>query len=139
VDNFSIDITAEDRETLRDVLRVVFRHNAPGRKTSHWMELEVSAKSEWLNAGGRRKALVLLWSEERRDGADLWRFPVPLDADGAAEMVWRWLEEADRGSEPDHDGDNGKGFRVYCDFWGHFEGLHYAIAGIVPAWAMYGK
>lgn len=139
MDNFTIDITAEGWLTLLEVLTIAFRHNAPGGKASHWMEVEASAKAEWLNATGVRKALVLLWHEEQRSGVELQRFPVPLDAKGAAEMAWRWLEEADRGSEPDHDGDNGKGFRIYCGHWGRFEGLTYSIVGIVPAWAEYGK
>jgi hypothetical protein len=29
--------------------------------------------------------------------------------------VTAWLEEVDYGEEPDHDGANGKGWRVYCD------------------------
>lgn len=136
MDNFSIDITAEGRKTLLEILRILFRHNAPGGKATHWTEVEVKAKSEWIGAGGPRRALVLLWSE---DGAESQRFPIPLDAEGVFEMVWSWLGSANRGKEPDQDGSNAEGWRIYCDHWGHFEGSHYAIAGIVPAWAMYGK
>ena len=139
MDNFSIDITAEKADTLKEVLQIVFRHNAPGKKATHWMELVIPAKSEWLGASSTRKALVLMWGEENKSGAECHRFLTPLDAAGAYEVVSRWLADMDFGDEPDHDGSNGKGFRIYCDFWGHFEGLRYAIAGIVPAWAMYGK
>jgi hypothetical protein len=139
MDNFSIDMTAEGRETLKEVLSIVFRHNAPGGKASHWAEVQVSAQAEWFGAGTNRKALVLFWQEEKREGLDVQRFPAPLTSAKAADMVSEWLAEADYGPQPDHDGSNDRGFRIYCDFWGHFEGSHYAIVGIVPAWAMYGK
>ena len=138
MDNFQIDVTAEEEETLKDILRIAFRHNSGGKAT-HWVEMQVSTNAEWMGATPNRKALVLLWSEEKREGLDVQRFPVPLNSDQATNLVMEWLSQADRGPEPDHDGSNGEGFRVYCDHWGHFEGLHSAIVGIVPAWAMYGK
>jgi hypothetical protein len=130
MDNFLIDLTAEDDATLREALVIVFRHNAPGRKATHWLELSDAKK---------RKTLVLMWHEEEREGVEIQRFPVPLDADGAFEMVYRWLEAADYGHQPDHDGDNGHGFRIYCGACGHVENLTYSIVGVSPAWAMYGK
>lgn len=140
MDNFSMDLTAQKNESLRDALRIAFRHNAPGGKATHWVEMDVSPKAEFMNKKGLRKALVLLWNAEDRPGAASHKLPVPLDADGAYELVSRWLDTADYGHQPDHDGDNGKGFRLlYCDFWGHFEGMRCAIIGVVPAWAMYGK
>lgn len=138
MNNFSIDVTAETDETLEAVLEIAFRHNGP--LAEYWLEMEVSPQAEWLGTGGTRKALVLCaWEEKAKPGIAVNRFPIRLDAKGAAPIVARWLDAADRGHRPDHDGDNGKGFRVFCNFWGHFEGYHSAIVGIVPAWAMYGK
>lgn len=136
MDNFSIDITADKADTLKEVMQIVFRQNAPGEKASHWVEMTVPAESEWLGVSPNRKAFVLLWHEE---GVGCHPFPSKLDAAGAYEAVRRWLSEAEYGDKPDQDGSNKKGFRAYCDFWGHFESLRYAIVGIVPAWAMYGK
>jgi len=40
--------------------------------------------------------------------------------------------------QPDHDGDNYKGFRLENDFWGQIDGCE-AFLSIEPIWAMYGK
>lgn len=135
MDNFEIKLVAEDPETLKEALRICFRHNAPGGRITHWIEKDAQTDPEWIGASDKRKMLVLLWAKE--EGSH--KLPVPLKADGAFELVSRWLEEADYGPEPDHDGDNDKGFCLYCDHWGHVDDLHYAVVGIIPAWAMYGK
>jgi hypothetical protein len=138
LDNFHIDITAEGRDTLMEALVIAFRHNAPGGKVTHWAELAVPDHEGGLPTG---RALVLLWHEETPKVGDppMQRFPVPLDAAGALGVVERWLDAADRGNEPDHDGSNGEGFRVFCEGWGHVRGYHYAVVGISPTWAWYGK
>lgn len=139
MDNFSIDITAEESETLLDVLKICFRHNAPGGKATHWIELDADVKPEWAGASSKRKTLVLLSSEENKTGLHSHKMITPVDASGAYEVVSRWLLDANLGPEPSHDGSNGKGFRAHCNFWGHVDGFHCAIVGITPAWAMYGK
>lgn len=133
MDNFSMDVTADSEQTLRELLSIAFRHNCPGGKASHWTEIGR------MNDQVLCRVLVFLWHEEKREGEEVHKLPVPLDADGAAEIAIRWLDETDRGNEPDHDGSNSEGFRVYCDFWGHVETFHYAVVGIVPIWAMHGK
>lgn len=132
MDNFQIDVTAEGKASLRQVLELAFRHNSPGGMTSYWSEVSFPSQSKC-------KALVLFWSDEKNQKTPLQKFPSPLDPEGASELVWRWLAAADYGKEPDHDGDNGKGFRACCGAWGKFENLAYSIVGIVPVWAMYGK
>lgn len=55
-------------------------------------------------------------------------------------FVTGWLKETDYGNEPDHDGSNGKGWRVYNHNWGQVIGCgSYSFVAIEPAWAMYGK
>lgn len=59
-----------------------------------------------------------------------------MDAAGCADFASRWLAEAEYGAEPDHDGCNTRGWRVYnekCD--GHYG----AIIAVAPAWACHGK
>lgn len=65
--------------------------------------------------------------------------PFPLDLNTSISFAWHWLTtSADYGNEPDHDGDNGKGWRVYNENWGRV-GSFYGFVAIKPAWAMYGK
>ena len=63
----------------------------------------------------------------------------PMTLEQAADFAVGWLEHADYGREPDHGGDNGKGWRLYCEDWGHVDHDHYAFAAVQPVWAMYGK
>lgn len=66
-------------------------------------------------------------------------FPFKMDADGAADFARRWLSQTEYGHEPDHDGDNGKGWRLYNEGWGHIDGDNYGVIAVAPVWAMYGK
>lgn len=79
--------------------------------------------------------LILLWSEER----NATKFPFPLNINQSAQFIVDWLASLDYGRQPDHDGSNGKGWRLFTESWGHVAGHHYAIVAAQPAWAMYGK
>ncbi len=124
MDNFKIDIVAEGSESLATAVGVAFKHNAPGRKAEAY-------------AIDGDKGLVFLWS--LRDCSAAVPFPFKMDAKGAADFAERWLAEQDYGRQPGHDGDNGKGWRVYCEGWGHVGSMTYAICAVKPVWAMYGK
>ncbi len=104
------------------------------------MEIPVKAETEWMDMSPGRNALVLMWHEETVGGVTAQKLPVPLDADGAYAVVQSWLKAADYKDPPDDDDiSSSKGYRLYCDFWGHVENFQYAVIGIVPAWAMSGK
>lgn len=63
-----------------------------------------------------------------------------MDLDETINFVWGWLEKTSPlTSEPDHDGDNGKGFFIFNESWGHVFGEWQAFIAIEPIWAMYGK
>lgn len=152
MDNLSIKITAEGAKALAHAIAIIWS-NAPGGKATHYAELRVREKTsyytdkdgkpyrhhtEWVPAGPDEKGtpcLVLYWHES----SNQLKLPFPLDADGAVSFIHSWLKNADYGGEPDHDGDNGRGFYMFTDYWGHVCGNHYAIVGIMPEWAMYGK
>lgn len=77
----------------------------------------------------------------RYDSApDMTPFPTELGPERCAEMAWDWLQKAEYPSQPDHDGDNEKGWLLRTDGWGHIDGLgyHYFIA-VEPMWIMFGK
>lgn len=86
----------------------------------------------------REKGLVFFWY---LGGApdDFVRLPFKLDPIGAADFAMRWLAEQDYGNQPDHDGDNGKGWRLYNEEWGQVGGWTGSFIAVKTAWAMYGK
>lgn len=81
---------------------------------------------------------ILFWADSEIQLTGM----IPLPPMGPFEteiVVNAWLASADYGREPDHDGSNTKGCRVYNDTWGHAAGYWQAFAVIEPAWLMHGK
>lgn len=96
----------------------------------------------WAERPGKNakaKKLVLFWTVKDSASSDLNRFPSPIDAEAAVALITGWLKEQDYGPQPDHDGDNHKGCRVYNEDWGHVDGDWSAFAAIEPEWLMFGK
>ena len=83
------------------------------------------------------KGIVFFWADHK----DMIPFPTPLDMDRCAEIAYAWLiEEADYGRQPDHDGDNERGWLLYCDGWGHIDLYGWkAFVAVKPMWLMFGK
>ena len=105
--------------------------NCPGNSAdSYCISDKYGLVLSWLDAEGLTKL---------DDGTVLSRLPFPLDAEGAIEFVWSWLQTINYGEEPDHDGSNRQGFTVYNEDWGHVGGSYYAFVAIKPEWIMYGK
>lgn len=121
MDNFHIDITSEG--PLIKAMEIAF-----GKYRT--------AEAYAIDPG---KGLVFLWAKKDTLGAVRVDLPFKMDAAGAADFDTRWLAEADYGRQPDHDGDNEKGWRLYNEGWGRINGYDYSIVAVKPAWAMYGK
>jgi len=142
MNNFGIDITAEGQETLLKAIEIAFAHNAPGQcmESYHLSKLESSEYNGLPKNVDGRKAIILRWTKTEKvaEGGPV-NLPFKLDPRGAADFARRWLAEQDYGQEPDHDGHNGKGWRIITGNWGHIGDDHYAICAILPWWAMYGK
>lgn len=90
--------------------------------------------------------LILLWAireDDKRHNV----FPVPLNYSQIADIAWEWLNTQEAKLVPcegwdanaEHDGDNEKGWRVYCEDWGHVDSDNLAIVAIKPAYLWYGK
>lgn len=122
-DNFHFDLTGV---SLDKCLEIAFE-GAPGRKTTGWLEMSTD--------DDKRKRLVLFWMDD--PGAN--KFPAALDAAEAEPFVKAWLKEQDYGPQPDHDGDNKKGWRVYNESWSMVAHNARAFVAIEPCWIMYGK
>jgi hypothetical protein len=142
MDNFHIDITGEGEKSLRKAIKIAFAHNAAGHTAlSYEIKTMVGAEfDEVLDSLASRTAFVFRWvGRTDKDPDTVSNFPFRIDADGAADFAIRWLEQAEFGKEPDQDGDNYRGWRIYTGAWGHVGSDNYAICAVFPAWAMYGK
>jgi hypothetical protein len=126
MDNRHISVQSQGREAFNLAFQLLF-DNAAGKKATHYFE-------------DPDKGLVLLWFEDKsRNSIPLL---TPLSWKEAADLAWSWLsnQPTEKYREYlDHDGSNGKGFRVYNEDWGHVAGSHYGILAVLPVWAWYGK
>jgi hypothetical protein len=120
MDNFHIDITSKG--PLAAAMAIAFGNGPNMRAVGYRLSLE--------------KGLIFYQYDSSKRMTPL---PFKLDAAGAADFATRWLAEADYGPEPDHDGHNSKGWRLYCEDWGHVDGEYQAFVAVKPAWAMHGK
>lgn len=146
MDNRTLDIVSEGDAPLGLALKLAWS-NASGGKATHYKIAKLHEHVEYFGQPTSRHhvvsrespdgtpTLILLWHEEK--GA--LPLPYPMELDEAIPFVIGWLKKAPYGEQPDHDGDNGAGWRVYTEAWGHVAGHAYAIVGVQPAWAMYGK
>ena len=102
-------------------------------------------------------ARIQSWKVTPEDGLILyWMItegnPLPGVAGVTAEeflpILWAWLSDPKERNKikvdewdanPQHDGRNGEGWRVYCGDWGHVGGSSFAICAVKPVWLWYGK
>jgi len=137
-DNFRFDMTAVP---LSLALPVAFHHHS---KATGWVEAPLPQEhdrakgGEW-GANQSKRRLILLWTKATWAEEPVNYFPAPIEVEQAEGMIKAWLKEQDYGSQPDHDGDNGKGFRIYNEAWGHVAGRWEAFVAIEPVWLLYGK
>lgn len=148
MDNRSVDVVSEGSDGLEMAMKLIWP-NAHGGKASHYLIAKYRESTKYYSSEGETRShssnlvedekgcptLILLWYGEGK------ALPLPfaLGLDGAIAFVTEWLKSVDYGSQPDHDGSNHKGWRVFNESWGHVAGYHGAIVAIQPAWAMYGK
>lgn len=125
MDNFTIDVTWEGEKTFRTILELVMKQKSA--KVTHY-------------AVAPDYGMILFWTEPGRGAKDIaQKMPYAMDTAAAIDFVWNWLKTADYGDQPDHDGSNGRGWRIFNEAWGHVKDEWAAICAIQPAWAMYGK
>lgn len=132
MDNFRIDIMSEG--AIQPAMTLAFGQWHTSGATHYAVRSASPAEDRRL---ARSQRMVLFWTKP--SAADAIPFPFKMDAVGAADFATRWLAQADYGHKPDHDGDNGRGWRLYNECWGHVDDDSAAFVAIAPAWAMYGK
>lgn len=163
MDNQQIDVTSEGQDGIVHALEIIWDSAAPGGKATHYKIVKLAKRTRYYarqdaifpsNIDGLEgyhahhfsdlqadesgvQTLILFWHDEK--GAQ--KLPFSLNCKQAAKFIADWLSspDCDWGGQPDHDGDNGRGFRIFTESWGHVAGHSYAIVAAQPAWAMYGK
>lgn len=135
MDNFNINMTAQG--PLKEVMELIFKKGGIYGCYGY----AVRPKEVVLNDRTLKPLRLVFFQYEDRNKTlqDMVAFPFKMDASGVADFAERWLESVDYGKEPDHDGDNGKGWTVYNDYWGHVDSQYQAFIAVTPTWAMYGK
>lgn len=156
MDNRIISIQSEGRAAFDLAVQLLF-DNCPGKKATHYYE-HPTAGFILLWHEDTFESAVKGESAKTKDGfpgvhlADCKcsyclrvpanKLPYPMAWKEAADLAWGWLlnQPKEKYQEYlDHDGSNGKGFRVYNEDWGHVAKSHYAFLGVLPVWAWYGK
>ena len=83
------------------------------------------------------KGMLILY---KADSDRAIKLPYKMGVHETINFVWGWLQQnPPQEKEPDHDGHNGRGFRIFNESWGQVGGEWQAFIAIKPIWAMYGK
>lgn len=121
MDNFIFSITSNSH--MDEALKIAFK-GAPGGKATHWRE--------------NKNRLEFAWTDPEKP--DWVPFISPVTAEEIKPYIVGWLrDKAVYGPQPDHDGDNGKGWHMWTESWGHIGYDYEVFFAIEPVWAMYGK
>jgi hypothetical protein len=121
MDNFSFDVTAEGDTDFKDTLRLAIRLHGT-TKITHYAILPNNSD------------LALFWMSPDSDVSGARPLPYPMDVEAVIVFVVGWLRTADYDDQPDHDGDNGKGWRVYNESWGQVWGARSGVIAVQTAW-----
>lgn len=144
MDNRVFNVNGMNKEMLIATLRLVFAQER-GCYVDKDGNLEQTTAKGWM-LHPVHGLILLWWLEDERDGEHA--FISPQNAEVCAEAVWTWLQAEDTWEKSnfedwdvdcDHDGHNSRGFRIYCDDWGHIGPYTNAICAIKPAYMWHGK
>lgn len=141
MDNFSLNIVSDGRDSFEKALEIALQHHT---SVTHYAVIEHGVVvNEWTKVLKKRKTLVLFWCDDTSFKPKPTELPFAMKGRELFSFVWGWLEDAWtkrlHGQEPDQDGSNGNGWRIFNEDWGHVAGSHGAFVGIQPVWAMFGK
>jgi hypothetical protein len=132
-DNVIFNVNGEGEDLLRSTLYFAFR--ASNHSTAEGWKITPE------------KGLILYWMVDPKQDTDVTKFPVPMGSDNLmgivkafleSEDTWKTAEFVEWDKDLQHDGSNGRGWRVYTEDWGHV-GSSRAFLAITPAYMWYGK
>lgn len=138
-DMYHFDVNGKTREMF-DVVMELAMLASPGRKVTDVK----SYKSLALASDFPRisSSLILYWADPGPESGAV-MLPYPMCLKQISEFVWGWLESltsVEWPPEPEHDGSNSKGWRIFNERWSQIDGEgHYAFAKIEPFWQVHGK
>lgn len=132
MDNRIFNVNGETDEQLLMALKLVFSQS--NHKAQGWFY-------------SKKHGLILYWHCHDAGDRLVNRFPAPMTAEGIFPFIKEWLvsEHASEvecvgdDANVDHDGHNTKGWRVYCEKWGHVNGCPFAFCAIKPVYCWHGK
>ena len=124
MDNKHIELALEGKNTFGLAMQIACSGHS---KIVGWSIFEDEKKC---------KCLALHWVDNKKN-VNL--FPYEMNFQQATEFAWGWLEKEPMGRQPDHDGDNGRGFYLFTHSWGMVNSDYTAFIAMKPIWAMYGK
>ena len=144
-DNRIFNINGKSEKMLAKTLELVFIQ-ASGDYNWSYEDNDRTGASGWYI--DEDKGFVLCWTKSNH--TDYNRFPTKLNAAQCAAMVYKWLNSSERLTikaddkcnwdiDAYHSGSNSKGWRVYCDGWGHVGDDHYGMIAIRPVYLWHGK
>ncbi len=82
---------------------------------------------------------LMLYHAKVDASKDMILLPYEMTIEQASDFAYGWVVNMKIEDEPDHDGSNGKGWRVYNESWGKVNGEWQCFVAIQAVWAMYGK
>jgi hypothetical protein len=85
----------------------------------------------------KENCFILYWTES--DDEDYISFPYEMEMDQASSFIYNWLKQSDYPQEPDHDGNNSKGWRVFNESWGNVGGDWKTFLAVMPVWIIHPK
>lgn len=133
-DNFQVSVAGDSYEQFSMAIDLIWNEQ-PYRKAYHYY-----INDEHVPSHSR---IVLIWTEDvsiPHSRYKIQSLPYPLDKVAGKAFLWNWLQQARYPEQPDHDGDNEKGFYISNgDFWGHVDGRWDTILEVLTDWQMYGK
>ncbi|NIB43759.1 hypothetical protein HBA55_29420 [Pseudomaricurvus alkylphenolicus] len=128
MDNKVFNVNGSGEDQLLKTLELAFG----GQTCSGWQETE-------------DHGMILCWTA---DSVGINPMPGDLTAEQCLPFITAWLESdfASKvkfgemcGPYKSSDVDNGKGWQVYVEQWGHVGNQHYSICAVRPAYMWYGK
>ncbi len=141
--NFSLDIISDSKSSFTKAMEILFEE-APGKTAEGYKVLvaKVPNKMNEKRPPYEVNKLAFYWTVS--DRKDIVAFPFKMKVAQAVDFAWSWLQETPCAfPEPDHDGDNKKGFRIRIDDehgqYAPHDSDFIRICLITPEWSEYGK
>lgn len=123
-DNVRIHVQSGSRRSFDIAIELAMR----GNKATHYrVDGEKGLVFYWVQPDGREDVIPL---------------PCEMTVEAVSAFAWAWLEsrpDEEYHEELDHDGSNGRGWRVYNEAWNRVGSEWQTSFAVLPVWIWYGK